>query len=429
MTRQYVVPGRIELVGKHVDYAGGASLTCATAQALTLTARPLPDPVVRIHSRSHASCIDIPLRVERAPVPSPWGIYPLAVVQRLVRDFPCVTRGVEIDIRSNLPESAGLSSSSALTIAVATALIDQNELTSRDEWRRQIPDSLAQAEYYGALETGAPFGPFPGDHGVGVAGGAQDHVAICCARAGHLGLFGYLPARLQEYVPWPDSHALVIAHSGVNATKTGNARAAYNRTSGSLRALVERWNNVCGHRHASLQEALSSAPGAAEWFAAQARAGLPEYPGEYLFGRFEQFIEESRHVVPGTVEALHRQDWTTFGRWVARSYALAESGLRNQVAETSALVRLALHHGAVAASAFGAGFGGAVWSAVARADVDRYLGHWRTSYLSDYPEHAGQAEFFVTQPGAPAHVRQSDEPTGKRTAAPKDVTAVPVPFG
>ena len=408
MRRQYVVPGRIELVGKHVDYAGGASLTCATDRALSLTAQPLREPTVRIRSGSQTPSIDIPLRVDIAPALNHWSLYPQAVVKRLVRDFPCVNRGVELEIRSNLPESAGLSSSSALTVAVALALIDQNELTLRDEWRRHIPDSLAQAEYFGALETGAPFGSFPGDDGVGVAGGAQDHVAICCAKAGHVGLFGYLPARLQEYVLWPDSHVLVIAHSGVNATKTGNAREAYNRTSGSVRALVQRWNSVFGHRHGSLQEALSSTPEATEWFAAQARAGLPQYPGEYLFGRFEQFLEESRHVVPSAVDALRRQDWPSFGRWVARSHALAESGLRNQVAETSALVQLAGHHGAVAASAFGAGFGGAVWSAVPRADVDAYVDQWRTSYLAAHPEHALRAEFFVTEPGAAAHSRRPD---------------------
>ncbi len=48
-------------------------------------------------------------------------------------------------------------------------------------------DPLARAEYFGAMETGAPFGDFPGDAGVGVRGGAQDHVAIVCARAAAAG--------------------------------------------------------------------------------------------------------------------------------------------------------------------------------------------------------------------------------------------------
>ncbi len=402
MNRQYVIPGRIELVGKHVDYAGGASLTCAIDRALTVRAEPIFDPVVRIRSTFHPLRVELPLRSNIVAIADHWSVYAHAVIKRLVRDFPSVTQGIALDIRSDLPASAGLSSSSALTVAIATALVDHHQLALRDDWRSNIPDLIATAEYFAALETGAPYRAFRGDDGVGVAGGAQDHVAICCAKGGHVGLYSYLPARLHEHIPWPDSHVLVVANSGVTATKTGNAREAYNRTSGSIRALLERWNVATGNGHHSLQAALTSSTEATEWFISQAEVGLPEYPGPYLLGRFQQFLEESRAVVPGTVDALRRQDWSTFGRWVARSQALAESGLCNQVTETSALVRMALQHGAVAASAFGAGFGGAVWSAVPAADAESFLEHWRSTYLASFPTHTTRADFFVTRPSAAA---------------------------
>ena len=97
-----------------------------------------------------------------------------------------------------------------------------------------------------------------GDEGVGVAGGAQDHVAILCARDQHCGLFGYLPARVHRYIPWPRDYLFVIAVSGVEATKTGNARDLYNRTSNSLRALLAAWNTTSGSTHHSLQAALDA---------------------------------------------------------------------------------------------------------------------------------------------------------------------------
>jgi galactokinase len=402
VSQQYIIPGRIELVGKHVDYAGGASLTCAIDRALTLTAQATRDPVVRIRASSQSHRIEIPLRADIVAPADHWSVYAYAVVKRLVRDFPTVTQGVELDIHSDLPQSAGLSSSSALTIAIATALVDHNQLEARDEWQSEIPDLMAKAEYFAALETGAPYRSFRGDDGVGVAGGAQDHVAICCAKDGHVGLYSYLPARLHEHIPWPDSHVFVVANSGVTATKTGNAREAYNRTSGSIRALLEKWNAVTGHRHSSLQAALSSGTEATAWFQDHAQAGLPHYPATYLSGRLEQFLEESRLIVPGTVDALRRLDWGAFGRWVARSHALAETGLRNQVTETSALVRMAIAHGAVAASAFGAGFGGAVWSAVPASSAVLFLDQWRKNYLSAFPQHISRAEFFVTRPGSAA---------------------------
>ena len=45
--RRYVVPGRVELVGKHVDYAGGRSLTCAIDLALHIDAETMSEPVLR----------------------------------------------------------------------------------------------------------------------------------------------------------------------------------------------------------------------------------------------------------------------------------------------------------------------------------------------------------------------------------------------
>src|SRR5436190_294739 len=46
--RRYVVPGRVELVGKHVDYAGGRSLTCAIDLALQVDAETMREPVLRV---------------------------------------------------------------------------------------------------------------------------------------------------------------------------------------------------------------------------------------------------------------------------------------------------------------------------------------------------------------------------------------------
>ena len=46
--RGWLVPGRIEFLGKHTDYAGGRSLICATEQGFCFLARPLPEGVLRL---------------------------------------------------------------------------------------------------------------------------------------------------------------------------------------------------------------------------------------------------------------------------------------------------------------------------------------------------------------------------------------------
>src|SRR3990172_6539438 len=61
VTRTYLVPGRVELVGKHVDYAGGRSLTCAIEPALHVRATPLAEPVVQARDASRREKVRVPL--------------------------------------------------------------------------------------------------------------------------------------------------------------------------------------------------------------------------------------------------------------------------------------------------------------------------------------------------------------------------------
>ena len=404
--RRYVVPGRVELVGKHVDYAGGRSLTCAADRAITAYARALDEPVIRVRDFSRRGAVEVPLRAdaERVRGSARWGSYVVAVARRFARDFPRARRGVALQIDSDLPPSAGLSSSSAFVVAVASALADANAMDDDPAWRAVVGDPLARAEYFGAMETGAAYGPFPGDAGVGVRGGAQDHVAIVCARDGSVGQFSYRPARLERYVAWPEEYSIAIGVSGVTATKTGNAMRRYNRVSDSARALVHAWNAVTARDDATLADALASAPDAGERLQHLAEQGAEEFSGDYLGPRFAQFREETEVVVPGVGDALRDRDFVTLGALVDRSMTLAEGALRNQVAETSFLVRAARAQGAPAASAFGAGFGGAVWAMIPTADAPAFLDAWSAAYLALFPQRGEHARWLVTRPGGPARV-------------------------
>jgi galactokinase len=402
--RRYVVPGRVELVGKHVDYAGGRSLTCAVDRALTVHARPLDTPLIRVRDRARRGVVEVPLvaDVERAKGSPRWSSYVVAVARRFARDFPHARNGIELEVTSTLPSSAGLSSSSAFVVAVATALFDANLMADDRAARAIVGDALARAEYIGAMETGAAYGEFSGDHGVGVRGGAQDHVAIVCAQEESVGQFSYRPARLERRVPWPSEYSIAIGVSGVTATKTGNARARYNRVADSTRALLRAWNAAVGRSDDTLAGAIASAPDAVERLSRLATQGVEPFGGDYLGPRFAQFREEVGDVVPRAGDAMRDRDLATLGTLVDRSMAMAVRALRNQVAETSHLTRAARERGAVAASAFGAGFGGAVWAMVRTADADAFVDAWRADYLATFPHRTEHALWLVTRPGGPA---------------------------
>ena len=399
----YVVPGRVELVGKHVDYGGGRSLTCAVHLALKATARQIDGPVLRVVQRGRRDAVEMPLTSNARPARAQWSTYAAAVARRLSRDFPGRTRGVAVELASDLPPSAGLSSSAALTVALTWAVADANDLAQGPGWRAHVPSTLAFAEYAAAVETGTAFGPFHGDEGVGVRGGAEDHIAILCSREGMLGRFSYVPAREEGWVPWPRDYAIAIGVSGVRASKTDNARAAYNRASDTLSWLVSAWNAHTGRSDATLAAAYASGSGAARELAAIVeRADGAPVPAAYLAARLAQFREECVEIVPGVADAFRRGDLSRVGALVDRSQELAERALENQVPETVFLARAARERGAVAASAFGAGFGGAVWAMVLADGAERWLTGWKRAYMRRFPRRAARAQFFVTRPSAPA---------------------------
>jgi len=76
--------------------------------------------------------------------------------------------------------------------------------------------------------------------------------------------------------------------------------------------------------------------------------------------------------------------------------------LENQVEETAYLVRSARAFDAVAASAFGAGFGGAVWALVPASEADRFAARWADNYRREYPERAGGVQVFTDRPSSAA---------------------------
>ncbi len=402
--RQWVVPGRIEVLGKHTDYAGGRSLLCAVERGLVLVAAPRSDRVLHVLDAVRQGRVEIDLATA-ATLRSArgWPLYPHTVARRLVRNFGEAVGGAHIAMASGLPSAAGMSSSSALTTGLALAVAECGGLTHTDAWRQVLPTRLHLAGYLGALENGFRFHSLDGDSGVGTMGGAQDHTAILCSAANRLGMFGWAPARFERWVEWPSDFIFAIAVSGVVASKAGAVRGQYNRTARTVAHLLRSWNLRTHRRDATLGEALHSDPSAYDRLIDLAeRDATAEFPAAHLRARLLQFRDESEVMVPDAAEAIARGDYAGFGALVERSQLAAEAALENQVPETRMLARAGVQEGAVAASAFGAGFGGSVWAMIPRADAEAFIGRWRRAYIAASPAIAARASWFCTPPAPPA---------------------------
>jgi galactokinase len=406
--RAWILPGRIEVLGKHVDYAGGRSLLCTVERGIVLVARVRDDrtAVFRDARRRESMALSLDAPGKGA---LPWAVYPRTVIHRLVRNFGAAVKGADIALASNLPPAAGVSSSSALTVGLTLAFATLSDLPSHPLWQQAIPDRPALAGYVGALENGADYGVLGGERGVGTMGGAQDQTAILCSERHRLEVFSWAPVRYERTVPWPETHGFVIGVSGVVAAKTGAAKERYNRAARTAHRLVDAWNAVAPVPVRTLREAFVSAAGGvtpesipAELVAAAEAAADGEFTAAHLRGRLEQFFDETFVLVPGAADALERGDVDAFGRLVDRSQAGAERALENQIAETVHLQRYARELGAMAASAFGAGFGGSVWAMVPLQEAERFATRWRERYLRTHGSAAQRSLFFATSPSAPA---------------------------
>jgi len=404
--RAFFVPGRIEVLGKHTDYAGGSSLVAAPERGFCLVAAARDDSGLRILALDSGDAAEFAVADDLAPTVGHWSNYPMTTARRLARNFGDGLRGADIVFSSDLPPAAGMSSSSALMVAVYLALAAVNRLRERPEYRATIATPESLAEYLGTVENGQTFGSLTGDKGVGTFGGSEDHTAMLCCRPGMLSQYAYCPTRPQRTIPLPADYTFAIASSGIAAEKTGEAMEQYNRASRLASAVAAAWRDTTGRDDATIADALAhSDPQDA---AARMRTILAKPPadgpfsGEELAARFEHFWAENTEILPAAGDALAGGNLDEFGRLVDRSQRLAETLLGNQVPQTVFLARSARESGAAAASAFGAGFGGSVWAMVREDEAAAFLETWAARYAQAHAAAATHASFFATPPGPAA---------------------------
>src|SRR5262245_19422019 len=260
-TSAWWVPGRLEVFGTHTDYAGGRTLVCAVPRGFAVVARPRADGTLHVIDARRDQEVTLNVaEVERFLQSSTtgWRRYVAVVLRRLARNFPGGRMGADLAFASDLPRASGMSSSSALMVAVATVLVKAGGLEERAEWRENIRSSRDEAGYYACIENGLSFGTLSGDGGVGTHGGSEDHAAILTATPGRLSPFAFVPMRALETVALSSEWTFVVTPSGVPAQKAGTAREAYNRLAEGTRILLDLWNQDPGPMASSLGAALIS---------------------------------------------------------------------------------------------------------------------------------------------------------------------------
>lgn len=378
------VPGRVNLIGDHVDYCGLPVLPTAIQKSVTLTIRPRADDVIRVASTSGGH-EPRQFRIESPLPPFPvgdWGNYVKSAVSALAPDL-AMPRGFDALLESTVPPSAGLSSSSAVVVATGLAFLHCN---GEEFDRTALAARLAAAERY-----------------VGTMGGGMDQAIVLLGRQDHAARIDFEPLRAR-LVPIPPGWRFVVAHSLVDAHKSGPAQEAYNSRPRQTEAARSVVAGRLGVPDASWRELFDRFDRETLFDVAKACDALHR-------ARFRHVVTEADRVEQA-VTALEDNEPAAFGRLMSESHESLRTLFEVSHPALDRLVEISAQAGAEGARLTGAGFGGCIVALTDDNGVEDLLRALRRNFF----EPAGvtpaglDSRLFAVEPADGATVSDCDPP-------------------
>jgi len=120
----YFSPGRVNLIGEHIDYNGGLVMPCAITFGTYLLTSPNEDGIFRFRSLNFSEQKDIPLQLHYEKNGENWFNFPIGVIDRFIKDGHQL-KGLDMLFYGDIPIGSGLSSSASIEVVTSYAL---NEL-------------------------------------------------------------------------------------------------------------------------------------------------------------------------------------------------------------------------------------------------------------------------------------------------------------
>lgn len=120
-TNTYFTPGRVNLIGEHIDYNGGLVMPSAVTMGTWLAVAPNNDKVIRFKSLNFKEEHTAPLQSSYVKTGEEWFNYPLGVFNEILKKHE-INQGLDLLFFGNIPIGSGLSSSASIEVATAFAL-------------------------------------------------------------------------------------------------------------------------------------------------------------------------------------------------------------------------------------------------------------------------------------------------------------------
>ncbi|MCU1340180.1 MAG: galactokinase [Bryobacterales bacterium] len=335
--RLFQAPGRVNLIGEHTDYNDGFVLPAAIQLQTRIAAGPAPGRQLFVKSATYPDDAVFDLD-DTNPLPRKhWSDYVRGVALFLEREG-LTLKGARLLIESDIPPGAGLSSSAALEVATAWALLSDSGL-------HMELSKIAQVCHRAENEF------------VGVRSGIMDQFASCYGRRDHALLLDCRSLEMR-YVPVPHNAAMMVCNTMVRH-ELGSSE--YNSR-----------RRQCEQGMAVLSRFLPDIRALRDVSAAQ----LARFSAELdplIHRRCRHVIEENRRVLTGA-QALEHCDLVSFGALMMESHQSLRLDYEVSSPELDLMCELALGvEGVYGARMVGGGFGGCALALADQSAIETFV--------------------------------------------------------
>lgn len=358
-------PGRVNLIGEHIDYNGGYVFPCALDFGTYAVVAKREDRKFRMYSLNFENIgmveFDLDL-LEKNPAHD-WVNYPKGVLKMMLDAGHKIDKGLDILFFGNIPNGAGLSSSASLEVLMGTILRDEFNL---DVDMVEIVKLSQKAE----------------NQFIGVNCGIMDQFAVGMGKKDHAILLN-CDTLDYKYAPLVlDGVSIVISNTN---KKRGLADSKYNE------------------RRASCEEAVADLQAAGVEIKYLCEMDNEKFAEVKDLIKSEESIVRARHAVSENVrvleamEKLNNGDIAGFGKLMNESHISLRDDYEVTGHELDSLVEASWNApGVIGARMTGAGFGGCTVALVKDGDIDAFI----AQVGKEYTEKTGlTADFYVAKVG------------------------------
>ncbi|MTI70070.1 MAG: galactokinase [Firmicutes bacterium] len=366
----YFSPGRVNLIGEHIDYNGGYVFPCAINLGTYALSKKTKDSTFKLYSKNFENTGIIKVNLENISYNPKydWANYPLGIIKTLIDEGYNINSGLDIYFYGDIPNGAGLSSSASIELATIITLKDMFNLDI--SMLDMIKLSQKSENTFNNVKCGI-----------------MDQFACGMAKKNY-GTLLNTNTLSYKYVPlYLKDTSIIITNSNI---KRGLTDSKYNeRIKECKRALkafkkVLDINTLCDLTEQQFKE----------------NKHLINNPLDLK--RARHAIYENQRTI-NSVKALNNGNLKLFGKLMTKSHISLKDDYEVSIKELDLLVDLALKNKAIGSRMTGAGFGGCTISLVSKDNIKNFIKNVGNEYTK---ETGYKADFYIVTTDDGARILQ-----------------------